>query len=104
MIDNSRSSSLFSTTSFTTELLIPSVAIDLSIVVKLRKLPIIAIPEEPRKTAIILDENKPKTKLTITEMEFRDKTLSKALFWKFLNTITFLLLWQDCLLQWHFRV
>ncbi len=79
-MDNSFGLSLFSTNNLTAELLTPRVAIDLVIVVKFRKLPIIAIPEVPKKTAIIFEENRPKTKLTTTETEFIDKTLKRSYF------------------------
>lgn len=68
-------SSLFSTNSLTTELLIPSVAIDFNMVEKFLKLPIKAIPEVPKKMEMILEEKMPNTKLTATEMEFSDRTL-----------------------------
>ena len=71
----SRLSPLFSTNNLTTELLIPSVATDFSIVEKFLKLPIKAIPEVPRKIEIILEEKTPNTKLTATETEFSDRTL-----------------------------
>ena len=67
------------------ELLTPNVAIDLIIVAKFRKLPIKAIPEVPRKTAIILEEIMPNTKLTPTETEFSDKTLSSVFCWSSFN-------------------
>ena len=69
-------SSLFSTTNFTTELLIPSVAIDFNIVEKFLKLPINAIPEVPKKNEMIFVETIPKTKLTATDIEFSDNTWS----------------------------
>ena len=59
--------------SFTTELLIPSVAVDFNKEVNFLKLPRIAIPAVPRKTEIIFEITKPVIKLTITEMEFSDK-------------------------------
>ena len=83
-------SSLFSTMSFTTEVFIPRVAIDLIIVVKFLKLPIKAIPEGPKKTEIILEDSNPNTKLTPTETEFSERTLINALFLSLLITINFL--------------
>ena len=56
----------------------PSVAIDFTIKAKFLKLPIKAMPDVPRKTAIILDEKTPNTKLTATEIEFSDKTFSNV--------------------------
>lgn len=64
------------------ELLTPSVAMDFTIWAKFRKLPISAIPEVPKKTEIIFDENTPKTKLTATEIEFSDKTFKSVFFLK----------------------
>ncbi len=85
MIESSCLSSLFSTKSLTIELLMPSVAIDLIIVAKFRKLPIKAIPEVPRKTEIILEEKTPNTKLTTTEMELSDKTFKSVFCWSSFN-------------------
>ena len=60
-------------------LLIPSVAIDLSIAEKFLKLPISAIPAGPRKIEIILLEKTPKTKLKATDTAFSDMTLYNLL-------------------------
>ena len=69
-------SCLFSTTNFTTELLIPNVAMDFNMVEKFLKLPINAIPEVPKKKEMIFVEIIPKTKLTATDIEFSDNTWS----------------------------
>jgi hypothetical protein len=58
------------------ELLIPSVAMDFNMPEKFLKLPIKAMPEVPRNTAMILDEKIPNIKLTTTEIEFRDSTFN----------------------------
>ena len=83
MVPNSSLFSLFSTNSFTTELLTPRVAIDFNIAVKFLKLPVKAIPEVPKKTEIIFEEKTPNTKLTATDIEFIDSTLIKGFFFSF---------------------
>lgn len=75
MIESSFLSFLFSTTNFTTKLLIPNVDIDLNIEVKFLKLPNNAIPDVPIKTETILVEAIPKKKLITTEIEFSDNIL-----------------------------
>jgi hypothetical protein len=67
------------------ELLTPKVAIDLIMVAKFRKLPIKAIPEVPKKTEMILEEIIPNIKLTATEIEFSDKTLSSVFCGRIFN-------------------
>ncbi len=89
MMESSFLSSLFSTTSFTTKLLIPIVDTDLKIEVKFLKLPRKAIPEVPIKTEIILVEAIPKKKLTMTEIEFSDSIFSNLFSFKIFNFINF---------------
>ncbi len=89
MMESSFLSSLFSTTSFTTRLLIANVDIDLNIEVKFLKLPSKAIPEVPIKTETILVEAIPKKKLTITEIEFSDTIFSNLFSFKIFNFINF---------------
>jgi hypothetical protein len=69
------------------ELLIPIVEIDLVMVEKFRKLPNKAIPEVPKKTEIIFEENTPSTILIPIEMELIDNTFNKTLFLMALNII-----------------
>ncbi len=80
---------LFSTTNFTTRLLIPIVDIDLNIAVKFLKLPSKAIPDVPIKTETILVEAIPKKKLTITEIEFSDNIFSNLFSFKIFNSLNF---------------
>lgn len=89
MIESSFLSFLFSTTNFTTKLLIPNVDIDLNIAVKFLKLPSKAIPEVPIKTETILVEAIPKKKLTMTEIEFSDTIFSNLFSIKIFNVINF---------------
>ena len=89
MMESSFLSFLFSTTNFTTRLLIPIVDIDLNIEVKFLKLPSKAIPEVPIKTETILVEAIPKKKLTITEIEFSDNIFSNLFCFKIFNSINF---------------
>jgi len=89
-MESSFLSSLFSTTNFTTRLLIPKVDIDLNINVKFLKLPSKAIPEAPIKTETILVEAIPKKKLTITEIEFSDTIFSNLFSFKIFNGLDFL--------------
>ena len=89
MIESSFLSFLFSTTNFTTRLLIPNVDIDLNIAVKFLKLPSKAIPEVPIKTETILVEAIPKKKLTMTEIEFSDTTFSNLFSFKIFNGLNF---------------
>ena len=89
MVESSFLSFLFSTTNFTTRLLIPIVDIDLNIEVKFLKLPSKAIPEVPIKTETILAEAIPKKKLTITEIEFSDTIFSNLFCFKIFNSINF---------------
>ena len=84
-MESSRLSFLFSTNNLTTELLIPNVANDFNIVEKFLKLPIKAIPEVPKNSAIILDEKIPNTKLIATEMEFSDNTLYNLFCFRIFN-------------------
>jgi len=86
MTESSRLSSLFSTNNLTIELLIPRVATDFSIKAKFLKLPIKAIPDVPKKTAIIFEEKIPKTKLKATEIEFSDNTFSRVFCFKIFNS------------------
>ena len=88
-MESSFLSFLFSTTNFTTRLLIPIVDIDLNIEVKFLKLPSKAIPEVPIKTETILVEAIPKKKLTITEIEFSDNIFSNLFCFKIFNSINF---------------
>mgnify|MGYP000042885059 FL=1 len=69
------------------ELLIPMVEMDLVIAEKFRKLPNKAIPEVPKKTEIIFEENTPSTILIPIEMELIDNTFNKTLFLMALNII-----------------
>lgn len=75
MADNSVLSSLFSTNSLISELVMPTVANDLSIAEKFRKLPNSAIPGVPRNTETTLVEIMPRKKLTAIDTEFSDNTL-----------------------------
>lgn len=88
-MESSFLSFLFSTTNFTTKLLIPMVDADLKIEVKFLKLPRKAIPEVPIKTEIILVEAIPKKKLTITEIEFSESIFSNLFSLKIFNFINF---------------
>ncbi len=88
-MESSFLSFLFSTTNFTTKLLIPMVDADLKIVVKFLKLPKKAIPEVPNKTETILVEAIPKKKLTTTEIEFSDTIFSNLFSLKIFNFINF---------------
>jgi hypothetical protein len=54
---------------------------------KFRKLPNKAIPEVPKKTEIIFEENTPSTILIPIEMELIDNTFNKTLFLMALNII-----------------
>ena len=81
--------SLFSATNFTSEVLIPSVATDFNIAPKFLKLPSIAIPEGPKKTATTLFEINPNTKVTPIEKEFRVNTLSNVFSLRIFNVATF---------------
>ena len=69
--------SLFSATNLTSEVLIPRVATDFNIAPKFLKLPSIAIPEGPKKTATTLFEINPNTKVVPTESKFTISTLNK---------------------------
>ncbi len=89
MIESSFLSFLFSTTNFTTKLLIPIVDIDLNIAVKFLKLPSNAIPEVPIKTETILVEAIPKKKLTMTEIEFSETIFINLFSFKIFNVINF---------------
>ena len=89
MRESSFLSFLFSTTNFTTKLLIPIVDIDLNIAVKFLKLPSKAIPEVPIKTETILVEAIPKKKLTMTEIEFSETIFINLFSFKIFNVINF---------------
>jgi len=89
MVESSFLSFLFSTTNFTTRLLIPNVDIDLSIAVKFLKLPNKAIPEVPIKTDTILIEAIPRKKLTVTEIEFSDTIFNNLFSFKIFNGLDF---------------
>ena len=89
MIESSFLSFLFSTTNFTTRLLIPKVDIDLNIPVKFLKLPSKAIPEVPIKTETIFVEAIPKKKLIITEIEFSDNIFSNLFSFRIFNGLNF---------------
>lgn len=88
-MESSFLSFLFSTTNFTTRLLIPNVDIDLNIEVKFLKLPNKAIPDVPIKTETILVEAIPKKKLTMTEIEFSDSIFNNLFCFKIFNFINF---------------
>lgn len=88
-MESSFLSFLFSTTNFTTKLLIPIVDADLKIEVKFLKLPIKAIPEVPIKTEIIFVEAIPKKKLTTTDIELSDIIFSNLFSFRIFNFINF---------------
>ena len=88
-MESSFLSCLFSTTNFTTKLLIPMVDADLKIEVKFLKLPSKAIPGVPIKTEIIFVEAIPKKKLTTTEIELSDIIFSNLFSFRIFNFINF---------------
>lgn len=63
----------------------PIVATDFNKVEKFLKLPNNAIPDEPKKTETILEENIPKTKLNTTEIELSESTFSNVFCFRIFN-------------------
>ena len=85
--ETSFSSSLFSTNNFINDWEKPLVDNDFERVVKFLKLPVRAIPGDPKLTEITVNETIPNTKFTITEREFSESTFNSVFFFIKFSTI-----------------